>query len=58
MDKVTYDKLFDFLDDLKKEELINELIHLLKYESVIDILEQIEEYNNQIAEEEKEHNNE
>lgn len=58
MDKVTYDKLFDFLDDFKKEELINELIHLLKYESVIDILEQIEEYNNQIAEDEKEHNNE
>jgi hypothetical protein len=58
MDQTTYDKLADFLDDFDKEHLIKELIHLLKYESVVDILEQVEEYDNQTAAEQKENNNE
>ena len=53
MDQTIYNKLADFLDDFKKEELIKELIHLLKYESVVDILEQIEE-DNSLTEDEKE----
>lgn len=42
MDKKTYKILAEFFDDLTKEELIHELIHLLKYESVVSILKELE----------------
>jgi len=54
MDKDTYDIVADFLDDLKKEELIKCLIGFMPYESVVDILEQMKEYDEQTKEQEQE----
>ena len=44
MDKKTKETLIEFLDDLTKEELIEELIHVLHYDAVVDILKQMKEY--------------
>ena len=54
MDKNTYNKVANFLDEFTKEHLICELIALLKYDSVVDILKQVEEYEQQLANETEE----
>jgi hypothetical protein len=44
VDIKTKETLIEFFDDLTREELIDELIHVLHYDSVVDILNQMKEY--------------
>ena len=48
-------QIHDFMDTLSREEIIDELIHLLSKESVLGILEQQAEFLEQEAEFEAEH---
>lgn len=51
-------QIHNFMDTLSREEIIDELIHVLPEEAVLDILEQMDESLEQEAEFEAEHGDE